>query len=523
MLAIWGWTTLPCFQTNPTFLFVYQGLPLPLLILSLVLVAFHWRSVPLVGWLWLLSGAVTAFWSLSLGFTLLSIQWDAVLLAALVAGRLLWKMPLLPLGLIAAMSGWASLNLISLGSRFYLSGSVMYVAAGLAVPALCLTLWLWWQQRGLWRWLAALGSVALLYLIGASASRAAYLPTLVILGLSAWRLWRGGATWRQLLLAGVLLFGGVAVFDTLCFDHAVLQAVGLKALDSLHRATSDGGNLQTRLQMWEVALHAFRTHPLGLGSGAYGDVFQSTQAWPVYYSRFVHNTFLETLASGGLPRLLLLCALLWSAFITAWRGERWPVALALVAIWLNMCFDVTGNIPSTVMLSFLCIGLSLGHSDRQPFSARVAALPPLFAGLSALVVVGVALAWWWPQPATQQAYWRGSWPIGTIKLPAQERQAVLTAGVARYPASITLRRQWIAGAPTLALREQRLREATQIFPFGDASFFAQLAQVERQLGVSAAQTERTCLSHFGRKRSPLGLTLSVGGISGASVTEICSG
>ncbi|ULH14414.1 O-antigen ligase family protein [Deinococcus sp. KNUC1210] len=527
LVALWGWTTLPCLQVNPAFIFVHQSVPLPLVIASVVLVAAHWRSVPLIGWLWLLSGAVTVLWSLSPGFTLLSIQWDAVLLGALVAGQLLWKLPALPLSITAATSGWASLSLVALGARFYLSGSVMYIAAALAVPALSVYVALWWRQRRLLRLGSAVIAVVLLYIIGISASRAALLPTLLILGVATWRLHGEGANWKQLSLGLLLLLGGVALIDTLVFDHAVLQAIGLKTFDTLHKATQEGGNLETRLQMWEVAFHAFTTHPFGLGSGAYGDVFQSTQAWPAYYSRFVHNTFLETLASGGFLRFGALCWLLWQAFQNSWRSARWPVALALVGIWLNMCFDITGGIPSTLLIAFLTAGLSLGASETQHDKAtqaptKIRGIMPTLAALSALVVIGVTLAWWWPQDVEQQATWRGLWPPAIGSIPSKEREAVLTQAVNRFPKSIGLQKLWISSASE-SQREQRLNAVTQIIPYGDASFFLQLAQQQRKSGQStqAAQTEALCLSHFGRLRSPLGLTLTPGSISGISLHDLC--
>ncbi|GGR14671.1 hypothetical protein GCM10008957_29360 [Deinococcus ruber] len=483
--------------------------------------------MPLVGWLWLLFGAVTALWSLSPGFTLLSIQWDAVLLGALVAGRLLWKLPALPLSITAATSGWASLSLVALGSRFYLSGSVMYIAAALAVPALSMYVALWWRQRRLLRLGSAVVAVVLLYVIGISASRAALLPTLLILGVAAWRLHGEGANWKQLSLGLLLLLGGVALIDALVFDHAVLQAIGLKTFDTLHKATQEGGNLETRLQMWEVAFHAFTTHPFGLGSGAYGDVFQSTQAWPVYYSRFVHNTFLETLASGGFLRFGALCWLLWQAFQHSWRSARWPVALALVGIWLNMCFDVTGNIPSTLLVAFLTVGLGLGANETVEIratetSAQIRRATPTLAALSGLVVIAVTLAWWWPHDIQQQAIWRGMWPPAIASIPSSDREPLLTRAVSRFPDSIGLQKLWIASASG-SQREQRLNTATQIIPYGDASFFLQLAQQQRQLGQSAAaaQTEALCRSHFGRLRSPLGLALTPGSISGTSLHDLC--
>ncbi|WP_425145589.1 O-antigen ligase family protein [Deinococcus sp.] len=528
LLLGWAWTALPALQGNP--IFVHQGLPLPLLIASLLLVGAHWRSVPLPGWLWLLAGAITLLWSLSLGFSLLSVQWDAVLLAALIAGRLLWRWPALPLSVAAAIGGWASLSTLATGGRYYLSGSVMYVAAALALPALGVFVALCLRQGGPrgwagWlRWGAALTAVALLYLIGISASRAAYVPALLMLGALAWRSRKEGVSWRSLALVGLGLLGGVALLDALLFDHAVLQAVGFKALDSLHNAAREGGNLETRLQMWEVALHAWLTHPLGLGSGAYGDVFQSTQAWPIYYSRFAHNVFLETLAGGGLLRLSLLSWLLWTSWLSGWRSRRWPAALGLAGLWLNMCFDTTGNIPGTLLIAFLSAGLALGAAQPNTVSERAGEVwPALGAGLSALVVLGVALAWWWPQPAARQALWRGLWPPAVVGIPPGLRQPLLAQAVARFPGSVALQKQWTAAAPP-AQQQQRLRAATRAIPYGDAAFYRRLAQVQRQAGdPAAAQTEALCLSRFGRARSPLGLPLSAGGIAGTSVRHLCLG
>ena len=86
-------------------------------------------------------------------------------------------------------------------------------------------------------------------------------------------------------------------------------------------------NVVWRVRMAEQTLAITAAHPQGTGVGSFPAVIHRYQRYPMLWSNSAHNFYLETLATGGPLRLLLLLAILGTAVVAGWRTERWPVAL----------------------------------------------------------------------------------------------------------------------------------------------------------------------------------------------------
>ncbi len=155
-----------------------------------------------------------------------------------------------------------------------------------------------------------------------------------------------------------------------------------------------------RIQLWQVAWHAFTAHPLrGTGAGTYAELWDQrrTFAEPVQNA---HSLYLETLAELGIPGVVaLLCflaGLLLGAGRALWRPAERPMAAlataALIAWCLHSAVDWDWQMPVVMVPVFaLAATAAAGIDPRRP---RAGARRPASAWLArgALAACAVALA-----------------------------------------------------------------------------------------------------------------------------------
>ena len=367
----------------------------------------------------------------------------------------------------------------------YVSGSHHYLLGALALGALPL-----FPARVARRDAYPLASFLLatlaLYAALISGARAVYLP-LLLLPLLALRLAQEGLGFSRTLLLLLALEGGVAALEALVPGNAVLNAlvfkVGLAQVEVQPKPVQEEeeaptiGNVEARLLMWRLALRIALDHPLGTGNGSYSQVFEAYMDYPGLegvWSRSPHNYLLETLATGGFPRLALLLLLLWPAVRGFW-GRDWPWALAVFGLWAPMLFDVSGFYPGYLTLAFLSLG-TLGSSPT-----------PRWAGIGGgLLALTLLLYWFWPCQGAACAHRHLYFPPhvaqALAKTSPEGRSTLLREAQKRYPLSpwpfvLALRHEKDPMA-----RLQLARELARHFPYARESFYQAWAEAARALG-----------------------------------------
>jgi hypothetical protein len=196
--------------------------------------------------------------------------------------------------------------------------------------------------------------------------------------------------------------GVIAVVAAIAF----LPTVAARAWDSFHArqdgpATTDPAHRLTNLQggrryLWEVALLAFRRHPMqGEGAGSYEFVWNRDERWS-QHARDAHSLYLEALAETGLPGALLVVVALGvslvAAVIAPFRhpaaastGAAAGCAAALLVFCVTAGVDWMWESTAVTAAAIVCAGLALAAGSRQTSRPRM--LPRVAGSLLAVIAL----------------------------------------------------------------------------------------------------------------------------------------
>lgn len=471
----------------------YEAPPLGFTLATLGALAVLAARVPLSLWAWWGLGLLTLFWSLTPGNTLVLGLWELAYLAAFAAGG--WLLGLVGLGLLLLGHGLLStLSLAWAGLVMYFSGSVHYVTGAQALGLIPLAAV--WTLRSRWPLLGGLLLAAALFAALQSGARAVYLPLLLMGPLLVWRLWREGVGLGRI---GIGL--GAVVLAVFALDRAlpfspIQNALGLKAsLTRQLQDTREEGSIGSRWLMWRQTLGMALEAPLGTGNGSFRDVLPAYQRYPGVLFASAHNYYLETAATGGWPRLVLLMGALGAILWRGWRSAAWPWTLGAAGLWATLAFDATGMYPSVMMLAFAALGAV--HAQTAPSASPLA---PRLPGLG----LGLALAAWWYAPCAQDCaigrhLGHRQAVLAELKgSSAQEAQALLERAAGLNPKSLWVYRAWLGYAQTPAERERLLERILEVFPLANPLDYLELARLKAARGEkeAAIRTLQTGLARF---------------------------
>lgn len=460
---------------------------------------------------------VTFFWSLTPSNTLVLGLWEVIYLAAFAAGG--WLIGFVGINLI--LLGYGLLTTLTLawsGLVMYFSGSSHYVAGAQALvlipPAML------WMFRSRWPLLSGVLLTSALYLALMSGARAVYLPLAIAVLFSIWRLWHGGiALWRIGLALGSVLLVIYAIDISLPFSP-VQNALGLKA--TLSKQVQDiaaEGSVGSRVLMWKQTLYIALKHPMGTGNGSFRDILAAYLLYPGTLFSSAHNYYLETAATGGWLRLLLLLGLLCWILWRGWNSPAWPWALGAVGLWATLAFDVTGMYPAVMMLAFASLGAVYGQI--QGLECRPLSRPKSNLGL-AVPLAGIGLAFgllgWWYWPCTHNCAngrhlgYRPEVLAEASKLSGSERAVLLETAAQLNPKSLWVYRAKLQYAQTPEEQLATLSQINRMFAFASPSFYWQQAQLALQLGrkEEAVAALEAGLKHFPPGLRPAGVPLGQG-------------
>ncbi|MGI9860041.1 O-antigen ligase family protein [Moorella naiadis] len=215
----------------------------------------------------------------------------------------------------------------------------------------------YWQQGGR---LLAVGLVISGTALVFSYSRGSLLALGGGLLASFWLSGREGRIERLRALAGLCLM-------TLLLVRVIALLApwtqGLAGAESILRAlirpdTFMESSVEGRLAFWRAAVGMFLARPwTGFGGGSFHDVYFSFYDGGRWYSRYVHNHYLQVLAETGWPGLLIFLGMVAALLLPFWRQrQRGPLAPlqaasggAVMAFLLHIGLDFSWDMPAVTL------------------------------------------------------------------------------------------------------------------------------------------------------------------------------
>ena len=491
----WGWLAVPLWAVlywvwhQPGT--HYDAPPLWAMLAGLIALALCGWRVPRLVWVWWAAGAVTLAWSLTPGNTLVLAQWELLYVAmfAVAAGSgKSWLWAFWGLNIALLLDGlYSAFSLSAFGLAMFSSGSIHYVMGAQALVLVPVALG-WLRHPGRWAWLAGLLVLVTVFAALSSGARAVYVPLAIVLVACIWRSWREGTAPLKLGFGVLGLIVATLALDAALPFHPVREAMIGKV--SLSKQASDfnaEGSFTSRLQMWDQTVSIAVSHPLGTGIGSFRDTLPAFMKYPTVLFANAHNYYLETAATGGWLRLILLIAMLGSSLWRAWRSPRWPLALGAFGLWASLAFDITGYYPGVMMLAFAALGALEVEPEGVEIFKSVSRRPPVLAwGLSA---VGMVLVLWWFLPCRgascsleRQLGWRGAVLSDVQIAPPDERQVLLEGANNLNPKSFWVDAARLRAASGDAERLWVLEDIVAKFPLQAPGNYLELARTALRLG-----------------------------------------
>jgi hypothetical protein len=382
---------------------------------------------------------------------------------------------------------FSAFSLNALGGATYFSGSVHYVLGAQALMLIPVSLAVL-GQRHRFAWLMGVVLILSSFAALASGARAVYLPLMLLLPLGVWRLWResSGLRWQHLLARVAMVVVSCVVLDVLLPGQPVSSVLFSKtALSTQTGALGASGSFTSRLQMWHQTLQIALEYPFGTGSGSFRDTLPARMKYPTVLFASAHNYYLETAATGGWLRLILLLALLGSSLWRAWRSNNWPIALGVAGLWATFAFDVTGYYPGMMMLAFAGLGMLQADPSEDAAALPRPAGSVLYWGLSG-VAVGLVAWWFWPCSAAFCAFERHLGQrvsvLQAVSEHPDERHVLLEAAVGYNPQSAWVWRAKLVGATDPSKRLWLWQEMARRFPLQSPDVYLEWAKTAQSLG-----------------------------------------
>jgi O-antigen ligase len=505
----------------------YSNAPLWTLVLALVVLFGLSTRATWQVWVWWGLGAVTFFWSLTPGSTFNATLWEILYVAAFAAGVASSRQfanSFAGLGFwcftavlfVSSLAQALALNAAGLG-LVYFSGSLHYMlgaqALMLVIPLFVLLL----RNPGKWMLFIWIATIAAVFALLISGARAVYLPFVVLLLWSTWRAWREGVKPARVLMVVGMLVVTVGAIDVAIPFHPVQSALVGKASASLAiQGTQEGGSFSSRVQMWDQTLGMAFKYPFGTGTASFKDVLPAFQKYPTVLFANAHNYYIETAATGGWLRLIVLLGLLALTFWRALQSSFWPVALGAAGLWTTFAFDITGYFPSMMMLAFAGLGLLWGST--QPTSSVPKWFRSEVAGQVALLVVMAGMTAWWFAPCdgsrceVDRHFSRSNEVISLLRGTADsnQRNSILDVAQKVNPKSawVWQTRLFFTDLPTKKL--EVLQEMNLLFPLVHPDTYLEWAKVAVQVGdkAEAIRALQLGLQRFPPNLQPAGVPLA---------------
>jgi O-Antigen ligase/Tetratricopeptide repeat len=176
-------------------------------------------------------------------------------------------------------------------------------------------------------------------------------------------------------------------------------------------------SLNGRPALWRAAVSDFRAHPLaGSGAGTFEQYWLQHRP-RIYVSRYAHSLYLESLAEGGIVRLLLVAAVFGIPLAAAVRLRGDPHVLtaggAFLAYLFHAGFDWDWEVPAVTAVALVCAVAILVRERGESRPSWSLPLGRILPGVSLAAALVVGVLCWHGNDAlarSADAQVRGDWP-----------------------------------------------------------------------------------------------------------------
>ena len=211
-----------------------------------------------------------------------------------------------------------------------------------------------------------------------SGSRGGYISTLIALPFIFI-----GCNKKELIvniIKTIILFF-IALFITRIIIYiapAVQDKIGItpNMVDILLRKDSlIGSSLVGRLEFWKVAWKLIKSKPInGYGLGTFFSAYYIEYGGNQWYSRFVHNHYLQIMAETGIMGIILFLSFLFSNFKIIYKkikskdySKYLPGTMgAIIGFLIHMGAEFSFNFPGATVIFFWLLGMAIrGDKETQ--------------------------------------------------------------------------------------------------------------------------------------------------------------
>jgi len=330
--------------------------------------------------LFLLWAGISIFWSINPHRTLVEfLQLSSFGLVFLLASSLNEE-DIVRLGRIALITGFG-IALLGLSQYLLLDSSRIESTLtnanvfGIFMVMLFLFGWAYYLRRP-HRYLLVVCVTVLVALIltssrGSFISLALTLP-LIMLGLQRADI-KTAAIKTFACLALALLFAQGGMFVAPYLQEAVGESTALSRVITTRSSFVSWAGV-SRLAFWETGLRVALSQPLtGSGLGTFSLAYFTEYVDNIWYSRYVHNHYIQTMAELGLVGAVLLGGFILTIGRIIWlkvkQKDYSPVApgliAAAVAFLIHIGGDFSWNFPATAVLFFMITGALAGITGAE--------------------------------------------------------------------------------------------------------------------------------------------------------------
>ena len=159
----------------------------------------------------------------------------------------------------------------------------------------------------------------------------------------------------------------------------------------------------TRMAYYRDSMAILGSHPLGAGGGAWDELYREYQSQP-YFSRQVHNFFLQTAVETGIPGLLILggmVGLIMAGLYQVFRKKdllQISLHIGVVSLLAHSFLDFNFTYLSTFMLFWMMLALlespEMGPLAKVPEKLRQKHLKGWILSLSLIPVLVLSMISW---------------------------------------------------------------------------------------------------------------------------------
>ncbi|MDR7870027.1 MAG: O-antigen ligase family protein [Tissierellaceae bacterium] len=168
----------------------------------------------------------------------------------------------------------------------------------------------------------------------------------------------------------------------------------------IRKDTLIGSSLVGRLEFWKVAWELIKNKPiLGYGQGTFFSAYYIEYSGNQWYSRFVHNHYLQIMAETGIIGIILFLGFLLSIFRILYiklKSKNYSTYLpgtiaAIVGFLIHIGAEFSFNFPGATVIFFWLLGMAVKNYNFEKDNNRLFTINYKFKNIILILLVILVL------------------------------------------------------------------------------------------------------------------------------------